>query len=306
MSVGFPRRLIPTAAFRTEFPGILPGMVFLDVESPDRIVVNRVTEVHFSGQSSFQQIDIFSTPHFGRVLALDGIIQLAEADEALYHEFFIHPACLLVPQAQSALILGGGDGCAARELLKYAGLTTVDMVEIDGMVIDACREHFTTVNEGTLKNPCLKIIVDDAVAYLKDGSGPHYDLIFADLTEPYDLSGVSGELSREFYSGAFYEVVKSRLTPRGILTLQTGGITNLPEIDRHHDRILDGLRESFAHLCTAYIHVHSFVQLWSITIASDHFYDVEGFDPEPAMRRMQIHGLKHYRRASHQKAFIRA
>jgi len=93
-------------------------MLFLDVESLDRMVVHRVNRVLATTKSRFQLIDLFHAPHLGFTLALDGIIQVAQSDEHIYHELLVHPACLLLPRVRSAIILGGGDGCAARELLK--------------------------------------------------------------------------------------------------------------------------------------------------------------------------------------------
>jgi spermidine synthase len=276
------------------------------VESTDRVIVTRVNDLKYSRKSQFQQIDIFDTPSFGLCLALDGLIQISQADEALYHEFFIHPACVLNPDATSAVILGGGDGCAAREILKYRNMSTIEMVEIDPLVIDACREHFKSVNAGAMDNPRLKIIVDDAVKYLKEDQSRKFDLIFADLTEPYDLSGVAGDLSRDFFSASFYDNVKARMSPEGILTVQTGGIANIPELDTFHYSIIDGLCQSFKTVYTAYIHVHSFVQCWSITLASDYPYKIDELDPVPVMERLGITGLKYYNRVSHQKAFWKA
>jgi len=302
MAKGSSENLLSVESFCKRLTDSMDGLVFLDIESPDRIVVNRVDSLIYSNQSDYQDIEIFHTPNFGLCLALDGLIQISEADEALYHEFLVHPASLLVSGATSAIILGGGDGCAARELLKYHSLKTLDMVEIDELVIDACREHFKTVNAGAMDDPRLRIVVKDAVDYLKE-SDTQYDLIFADLTEPYDLSGVAGDLSKDFFSPAFYEIVKRRMTPRGIVALQTGGITNLPDLDKHHRSIIQGLCESFRTVYTAYIHVHSFVQFWSVTLVSDHPYDVEAFDPDPVMQRLRIEGLKYYNKISHQKAF---
>jgi spermidine synthase len=92
---------------------------FVDVETANRVITLAVESIVVSRKSPFQQIDIFRTPHFGLMLTLDGIVQVAESDEHLYHELLIHPGCTLLPIVRSALVLGGGDGCAARELLKY-------------------------------------------------------------------------------------------------------------------------------------------------------------------------------------------
>ena len=277
--------------------------VFLDMESTDRLVINRVDARVASVTSPYQQIDIFRTPHFGLVLTLDGIVQAAESDEQIYHELLIHPACLLHREVRSALVLGGGDGCASRELLKYRDLEALDLVEIDQAVVDLCGIHFREINRGAFDDPRLTVIVQEAETYLRDHPEKQYDLVVADLTEPYDTAGKAGELSRHIFSRSFYDFLKRHLKPRGILVLQTGGITYLPEIDRHHRLIVEGIRKSFRVVGTAYEYIHSFDQIWSITIASDYPYDLEGFVPDPVMEEKGLSSLRYYDRISHTRAF---
>lgn len=277
--------------------------VFVDTESRNRLVVNRVDEILASTRSPFQRIEIFRTPHFGLVLALDSIIQVAESDEYVYHEILIHPACLLIEDIRSALVLGGGDGCAGRELLKYPGLETIELVELDQAVIDLCRIHFRELNEGALGNPRLKVVIEEGEQYLNAHSGQRYDLIVADLTEPYDTVGNAGDLSRHIFSASFYDFMKSHLTDKGIFVIQTGGITYLPTVDRHHRSIVQGLQGSFAAVASAYFYVHSFDELWTISLASDHPYDIVGFDPDPLIKEKGLTSLRYYDRISHAGAF---
>ncbi|MEJ2719347.1 MAG: hypothetical protein P8182_19825, partial [Deltaproteobacteria bacterium] len=239
------QRLFKTDELAGSLAKLFGHTVFLDMESADRVVINRVDAVAASVTSPYQQIDIFRTPHFGLVLTLDGIIQVAESDEHIYHELLIHPACLLHRKVRSALVLGGGDGCACRELLKYRDLEILDLVEIDRAVVDLCGIHFREINQGAFDDPRLDLIVQEAETYLREHPEKRYDLVVADLTEPYDTAGEAGELSRHIFSRGFYDFLKRHLNPRGILVLQTGGITYIPEIDRHHRRIVEGIHGSF-------------------------------------------------------------
>ena len=297
------KRILSAAELSDRLTRTFRGTSFIDVESANRVVVNRVGEVVASEVSPFQRIDIFRTPHFGLVLALDGITQVAELDEHFYHELLVHPACLLIPRRGSALILGGGDGCTARELLKYSEFTSIEMVEIDRTVIDLCRVYLSEINCGALEDPRLKIIVADGEAYLKAHPEKQYDLIFADLTEPYDLSGLSGELSRHIFSRPFYEMLKRHMDPGAILVIQTGAVTHLPDVDRHHRAIIEGLRDSFKMVSTAYKYIHSFDAIWSITLASDQQYGVTELQPDAALRELSISDLRYYDGISHQAVF---
>jgi len=172
-----PQRIIATKKFAALLEDLFGKQVFLDIESSDRVVVHRVDSVVASVRSPFQQIDFFRTPHFGLVLALDGLIQAAQSDEHIYHELLIHPAALMLPRLNTALILGGGDGCAARELLKYGELNSVELVEIDQAVVDLSRVHFKELNEGALDDPRVKLIIREGETFLRHRAGSPYELI---------------------------------------------------------------------------------------------------------------------------------
>jgi spermidine synthase len=301
------RRIVP----RNQWQGSAPGLInsdreslFIDMESGERIVVHGIADRLYSEVSEFQKIDIFETGHLGRVLALDEIIQVAEKDEAQYHELLIHPAACAIENPISALALGGGDGCAVRELLKYETITDLCMVEIDSQVIDACKEHFSLINNDALKDPRLDIVIDEASAYLRENNSRVYDLIIADLTEPYDPAGISGELSRRIFSPEFYGVIKSNLAPKGVFVIQTGGVTFLAEVDNLRNRIINDLRSAFRSVKTLYQYIHSFDTVWTITLCSDHDYAWNQFDPDPILKNRGIRDLRHYDRLSHLAASI--
>lgn len=297
------RRLLRPDELSGALAKIFGQWVYMDVESADRIVVNRVDSIVVSAESRYQRVDIFRTPHFGLTLALDGVCQVAECDEHFYHELLIHPACLMIESLTSALVLGGGDGCAARELLKYKELEIIDLVEIDPVVADLCRTHFKEVNQSALDNPRARIIIAEGETYLRENPEKRYDLIVADLTEPFAISASKGDLSRHIFSKPFYNFLKDHLTPKGILVIQTGGITYMPQTDDHHRRVVQGLRDTFKTAETAYKYIHSFDSVWSVTLASDHPYPMRDFEPEPAARKKGVAPLRYYDRASHKGAF---
>lgn len=297
------QRLLPTATLSEGLPGYFGSLVFVDVESSDRLVVNRVTSVLASTKTPFQEVCIFRTPNYGLVLTLDGIVQLAELDEHIYHELLVHPAALTLPEMRSALILGGGDGCAARELLKYGHLETLEIVEIDHRVVDLCREHLGTINRGALDNPRVRLVVHEAAGYLDEYPSKRYDLVLADLTEPYDTAGLAGDLSKSVFSTRFYGRLKQHMNPGAILAVQSGGVTYAPKVDKFHRWIVEQLAECFKSVHTAYEYVHSYDQVWTLTVASDHPYDLPLLDPDPILETRGITDLKHYDTISHRRAF---
>ena len=297
------QRLLSTATLSERLPGYFGPSVFVDVESTDRLVVNRVTSVLASIKTPFQEVCIFRTPNYGLVLTLDGIIQLAELDEHIYHELLVHPAAVALPEMKSALIMGGGDGCAARELLKYRELETLEIVEIDRQVVDLCREHLGTINRGALDDPRVTLVVHEAESYLNEHPSKRYDLVLADLTEPYDTAGSAGDLSKNIFSTRFYGRLKKHMNRGAILAVQSGGVTYATKVDKFHRSIVERLAVCFASVHTAYEYVHSYDQVWTLTLASDHPYDLPLLDPDPILETRGIADLKHYDTLSHRRAF---
>ena len=105
----------------------------------------RCDKQKYSAQSDFQRIEIFSTPEFGDVLVLDDRIMLTTKDEFIYHEMITHVPMATNPNIKNVLVIGAGDGGTVKELTRYKTIEQIDMVEIDRMVVDACKEYLPTV-----------------------------------------------------------------------------------------------------------------------------------------------------------------
>lgn len=170
-----------------------------------------------SERSPFQQIDIVDTDALGRILLLDGHIQLATLDEAAYHEQLVQVPVLNLPSARTALVVGGGDGGVLRELVKHDRLERIDIVEIDEAVIRLCREHLPDVSAGAYDDPRVHLRVEDAFAFVRDARRT-YDLVVVDSTDVYEDE--EGELSEALFTDAFYEDVRRVLSPDGIVVTQ--------------------------------------------------------------------------------------
>ncbi len=168
-------------------------------------------------RSEFQRIEIVDTEVFGRMLLLDGHVQLAEFDEHAYHEALVHVPLLSMESPRRALIVGGGDGGVARELARDPRIEHVDMVEIDRAVVDLCREHMPGLHAGGLDDPRVKVHIADAFEFVKAATEP-YDLIVADSTDVYEDE--EGELSARLFTDAFYRDLLRLLTPTGFVVTQ--------------------------------------------------------------------------------------
>jgi spermidine synthase len=107
----------------------------------------RVKETLYIGKSDFQEIAVVDTFELGRMLVLDGVFQTCIFDEFVYHEMIAHVPLFVHPNPRNVLIIGGGDGGAAREVLRHPGVETVEMVEIDGMVVEACKKFLPEISK---------------------------------------------------------------------------------------------------------------------------------------------------------------
>lgn len=186
-------------------------------------------------KTKYQSIEISDLDILGRVLVLDNIIQLSELDCDRYHEVFAHIPMSNIDDPQSVLILGGGDGILAKELLKYDGLT-VDMVDIDERVCALSKEHLASMHGCSFRNPRLNLVFEDALAFCRRTTAK-YDVIFADITDPHPDSP-----SKSLLSGESISVYKGLLRPGGVLVAQTDNVQIAPQ---HYLNIAETFNENF-------------------------------------------------------------
>lgn len=165
----------------------------------------------FDGKSDFQRVEIYESTHHGRVLLNDGAFMLCERDERIYHEMMAHVPLHVNPKAESVLIIGGGDGGTAREVLRHQHVKEVVMVEIDAMVVEACRKYIPQT-AAALSDRRLDLQIDDGVEYVKK-TDKTFDIIMIDSTDP---QGAATPL----FGPEFYGDVIKRLTPDGIVVAQ--------------------------------------------------------------------------------------
>lgn len=184
----------------------------------DKLTMTVSVREHLASvRSDFQQIDVYDTEAFGRVLTLDGHVQLATLDEAAYHESLVHVCGLNVPEVKRALVVGGGDGGVVRELCRYPSLARADMVEIDRAVVDVSRQHLPTVSGGAFDDPRVNLVIDDAFEFVSQASEP-YDLIVVDCTDVYEEE--EGELSERLFTDEFYRSLNRLLNKDGFVATQ--------------------------------------------------------------------------------------
>ncbi|MCG8360132.1 MAG: polyamine aminopropyltransferase [Kiloniellales bacterium] len=172
----------------------------------------RMDRVLYQEKSGHQEIVLFENPLYGRVLALDGVVQTTERDEFFYHEMLVHLPMLTHGAVRRALIIGGGDGGALEELLKHRALERVTMVEIDAEVVAFSKTHLSAICGEAFDDPRLTLEIADGVAWVK-GCEAQFDLILIDSTDPATSGGV-------LYTPAFYASCAGILADGGLLVTQ--------------------------------------------------------------------------------------
>lgn len=171
----------------------------------------KVSQHLYSAQSKFQKIDIMQSVEFGRFLTLDGSMMLTERDEFIYHEMMVHVAMATHPHIRKVLVIGGGDGGVVRELCRYQTIDTIEMVEIDKMVVDACKTYLKQT-ACQLEDKRVTIYYEDGLRFVRQKVNT-YDLIIVDSTDPFGPG--EGLFTKEFYGNCY-----QALTEAGILVNQ--------------------------------------------------------------------------------------
>ncbi len=166
-------------------------------------------------RSEFQEIIIFESRSHGRVLMLDGVVQVTEADEFVYQEMLSHVPLVAHGQARRVLIIGAGDGGVLRRVLEHTTVERVTMVEIDGEVIRLSREYLPDIAGTAWDDPRAEIIVGDGISYVKDAAAGSFDLIIVDSTDPIGVGEV-------LFTDEFYQHASRVLADGGLIVNQCG------------------------------------------------------------------------------------
>lgn len=204
-------------------------MYFTEEQTPNVRFGVRVREKLLARQTPYQLLEVYDTEEFGKLMALDGKVMLTERDELYYHEMLTHPALVTHPAPRRVLIIGGGDGGTAREVLRHPSVEEVFWSEIDEAVIEAAREFFPTVCAGVFEDARVKLRVlpgETVMASLTN----EIDVILVDSTDPI---GPAVPL----FEAPFFTACRRALRKNGIYATQCGSPfyfrDEAQSVDRH-------------------------------------------------------------------------
>lgn len=222
----------------------------------------RVSNLVVAKHTGLQSLIIADTYNYGRALFLDGAIQSAEDDEGLYHEMLVQPAMLFHEHPRDVLIIGGGEGACLREVLAHHTVRSVTMVDIDREAVELCREHLASWHCGAFEDDRVRLHHADGRRFLEE-CDDFFDVVVIDVVDMLDDGPASA-----LYTRQFYELVRRRLRPGGILTVQALEFSHLDH--QAHAALARTLRLVFTQVHTYSVPIPSFLSAWGFLLASDH------------------------------------
>lgn len=239
------------------------ALTFVEDSDPFDRYSYRLSRVLYQGKTAFQNVLVADTYNFGRILVLDGAIQSASEDETVYHELLVQPAMLRHPEPRDVLIIGGGEGATLREVLVHRSVRSATMVDLDREVVELCREHLRTWHQGAFDDPRVRMVYDDGRKFVFDNDD-RYDVVIIDVVDMLDNGP-----AQALYTRQFYEMLKRRLRPDGIVVVQGLEFSFLD--DKPHSALARTLRSVFPEVHSYKVHVPAFLSAWGFLVASDWF-----------------------------------
>jgi spermidine synthase len=184
-----------------------------------------VEEILYHGKSKYQEIMVIKNPYFGKMLILDGVVQITERDEFFYHEMLTHIAMHSHPNPMKVVVIGGGDGGVVREVLKHKTVQKVYFVEIDEEVIKTSKKYFPTVASG-IDDPRVEIKIADGAEFITKRKTSDIDAVIVDST---DIIG----FARSLFTTDFFNSVKKCLSDDGMF------VTHTESLHFHKDMVIE-------------------------------------------------------------------
>lgn len=263
---------------------------------------NAASSLRHKGEKLFRQVtphqkvEIYDTFAYGKALTLDGRIMTTEKDEFIYHEMLTHVGMQTHPDPRRVLIIGGGDGGAVREIVRYPELEEVVLCEIDEVVIAASRAHLPSI-ASAFDHPKLTLRIEDGIRFVANAASESFDLVIIDSTDPEGPG-------KGLYTESFYQHVKRILKTPGLMITQSESPTFSPDLFRELYQCYRRVYGSGqVHGYLAFIPTYP-SGMWSFSYCvKGDFHPVQGFDRIRAAAFTRTHQLRYYTAAVHTAAF---
>ena len=268
----------------------------IDSNSNIALAIRHTGQPLFQEQSPYQKVEVYDTFEYGKMLTVDSLVMCTERDEYAYHEMIVHVPMLTHGAVRQALIIGGGDGGTAREMLRHDEIEAVTMVEIDEAVVRASRLHLPTLSVA-FDHPKFNLIIGDGIEFIAQSPDAAFDLIVIDSSDPVGPA-------KGLFNPEFYQQVHRCLRPGGVMTVQSES----PHFNRAacvelHQCLKSIFGADRVHCYLAFIPTYP-TGMWSFNYCSKQGpHPTQGFDRAQADRFVQIHNLQYYNAEVHAAAF---
>jgi spermidine synthase len=268
---------------------------FTDKDDNQALSLRHTGEVYFDKSSDIQRVKVIDTYAYGKTLTIDNMFMCTETDEAHYHEMISHPVMSTHQNVKNVLVIGGGDGGTIREIFKYPSVESITMVEIDGNVVEASKEHLPQLAK-EFGNTKLDLKIEDGIAFVNNAKDKTYDLVIVDGSDP--VGPAKGLFSTEFYSNTM-RILKDD----GILVTQgESPLFNRPTFIELNTT----LKSIFGKekVKTLLFHIPTYPSgTWSFQIACKSELDISRAQESFLNSNVDATALKYYNPAVHNAAF---
>jgi len=267
--------LAPVNVRRATVPRTVPGgpsdpaFRFAEFITPADRYEHDLAEVMVQGSTPLQDYVIGRSEAWGRMLILDGVVQSTEADEFIYHEGIIHPACYAAAATapvRDVLVLGGGEGACLREVLRWPDVNKAVMVDIDSEVVGACKEHLPLHHQGAFMDPRTQLLHADATTFLAGLPDASMDVVVSDMTDPVEEGP-----STFCFTVEYFTQIARILRPHGVLAVQAGPASPV-EIGLHA-KVIRTLQAVFPHVIPYAVDAPCYGRDLGFVIASQQAFD---------------------------------
>ena len=228
--------------------------------TPWDIYSHGVTRVLAYKRTAFQEMYIVETGAYGKALVLDGKWQSCTGDEFLYHEALVQPALICHQAPKRVLILGGGEGATAREVLRWKTVEQVLMVDIDLEVVDACQTHLPEMHQQSFEDPRFQLYIGDALTFL-DETTEQWDVVISDLSDPIE-EGPSFQL----FTQEYFQKIARVLATGGFFVVQAGPVA--PAELTLHARLTKTVGTVFENVHSYHVSVPTYAAAWGFVLGS--------------------------------------
>jgi len=260
---------------------------FYENHTPGYGVQWKINRILHTETTAFQELAVIDTLEWGKTLVLDGNVQVTEKDEFIYHEMIVHVSMNAHPHPEKVLIIGGGDGGTAREVLRHDSIKKVDMVEIDDRVVENSKLYLPTI-ACAFDDPRLNLFIEDGIQFVRD-SQEKYDIVIVDSSDPI---GPAVQL----FGKEFYRNVYNCLNDEGMLVVQSESPVFYQDT---FIKVSKNMSSVFQIVKVYLVSIATYTAgLWSFTIGS------KKYDPEIISDNKRINSLKYYNSDVHKGAFL--